>query len=64
MNNPKELFLTINVGIAVYFLLTLPHFIYIYTWGNSGISYSTPIIFGLALISGLLSRKIAKKILK
>jgi hypothetical protein len=26
MNNPKELLLTINVGIALYFLLTLPHF--------------------------------------
>jgi hypothetical protein len=62
MNNLKELLLTINVGIALYFLLTVPHFIYVYTWGNYGISYTFPIILILALTSGLLSRYIAKKI--
>jgi hypothetical protein len=57
MNNP---FKNILISVALYCLLTLPHFIYMYSWGKYGIDYPFELIIAIAAISGILSGPISK----
>ncbi len=57
MNNILK---TILIGVGLYCLLTLPHFIYMYTWGEHGIKYSFEVILLIATVSSILSVPISK----
>jgi ABC-type multidrug transport system permease subunit len=56
----KDLFKTILISVGTYCLLTLPHFIYMYTWGNHGIQYSFEVLIAIATLSSILSVPISK----
>lgn len=56
----KNLLKTILIGVSLYCLFTLPHFIYMYTWGEHGIKYSLELIIVVGTISSILSGPISK----
>ncbi len=56
----KNLLKTILIGVSLYCLLTLPHFIYVYTWGEHGIQYSFEAIILIATVTSILSVPISK----
>ena len=51
----RNLLKTILISVGTYCLLTIPHFIYMYSWGKYGIQYSTEAILAIATISSILS---------
>jgi hypothetical protein len=51
----KNLLRSILLSITIYCLLTIPHFIFMYTWGKNGIEYSNEVIAMLATLSSILS---------
>ncbi len=56
----KNLFKSILISVVLYCLLTLPHFIYMYTVGKYGAEYSFEAILAIATISSILSIPISK----
>ena len=51
----KNLLRTILLSITIYCLLTIPHFIFMYTCGKNGIEYSNEVIAMVATLSSILS---------
>ncbi len=45
---------SIILGLGLYFLVSLPHFIYLYTGGQYGIEYAFEVIVPLGFICGLI----------
>jgi preprotein translocase subunit SecF len=61
MKNPIFNFLkSLIFGLGLYCLLTIPHFIFLYTFGESGIQYPIELIFFIGLISGFFSSTLSK----
>lgn len=56
----KNLLKTILISVSLYCLLTLPHFIYMYSNGTNGIEYSLEILLIVGTISSILSVPISK----
>ena len=56
----KNLLKTILIGVSLYCLLTLPHFIYMYTWGENGIKYSLEVLILIASTTSIISVPISK----
>ena len=56
----KNLLKTILISVSLYCLLTLPHFIYMYSNGTNGIEYSLEVVILIATISSILSVPISK----
>jgi hypothetical protein len=56
----KNLLKTILIGVSLYCLFTLPHFIYMYSNGTNGIKYSLELIIVVGTISSILSVPISK----
>jgi hypothetical protein len=65
----KNIFLTLFISLSIYFILTLPHLISIYTMDTKtgdyyGYVYPLWLIFTISLISGILGNIITKKLEK
>ena len=65
----KKLFLSLLMSLGIYFLLTLPHSIAMYTMNiitgsYSGYFYPLWLILSISLISGILGNIITKKLEK
>ena len=56
----KNLLKTILIGVSLYCLFTLPHFIYMYTWGEHGIKYSLEVLILIASTTSIISVPISK----
>jgi len=56
----EKFFKSILFSVGLYCLLTIPHFIFMYTFGSSGIQYSTEAIIFIGLISGFFGPSLSK----
>mgnify|MGYP003505060015 CR=1 FL=1 len=65
----KKIFLSLFISLSIYFILTLPHLISMYTIDIKtgdyyGFIYPLWLIFVISLISGILGNIITKKLEK
>ena len=56
----KNLLKTILIGVSLYCLFTLPHFIYMYSNGTNGIKYSLEVLILIASTTSIISVPISK----
>lgn len=56
----EKFFKSILFSVGLYCLLTLPHFIFMYTFGSSGIQYSIEVTMLIGLISGFCGPSLSK----
>jgi uncharacterized membrane protein YqjE len=54
---------SIAASFALFIILTIPHLICIFTWGEYGIAYSSDAMMSVGLICGLLGPTLSKKFL-
>lgn len=59
----EKLIKSILASVAVYFILTLPHFIYFQTFGKSGFEMSPILLMILGGVSGFLGPILSKRFL-
>lgn len=59
-----DIFFTVSIGIFIYTILTLPHFIHMLTHLKYGIRYPFFVLILCGVISGILSGYIFHKFIK
>lgn len=54
---------SIAASVALFIVLTIPHLICMFTWGEYGIAYSSGVMMSIGFICGFLGPTLSKKFL-
>ena len=52
---------SIATSVALFIVLTIPHLICMFTWGEYGIAYSSEAMMSVGFICGILGPTLSKK---